>query len=57
MELDKSKDYAETMGDSEARYHQNGRDYDANGQEISKIIAEVVETPAKRRGRPPKDGK
>ena len=56
MELDTSRNYAETIGDSEAKYHQDGRDFDANGQEIEQIIAEVVEAP-KRRGRPPKDSR
>lgn len=57
MMLDRSKPYAETMGDSVARYHQDGKDFNGNGEEIMQIIADVLaesETP-KRRGRPPKE--
>ena len=57
MQLDKSRDYAITMGDSIARYHQDGKDFDANGEEITNMLAAVVIEPVeapKRRGRPPK---
>lgn len=53
MKLDRTKDYAETIGDSAARFHQDGKDFDANGDEIMQIIQDVTEP--KRRGRPPKE--
>ena len=54
MKLDTSRAYAETIGDSVARFHQDGKDFDANGDEIMQIIQDVTEPP-KRRGRPPKE--
>jgi len=57
MMLDRSKPYAETMGDSVARYHQDGKDFNQHGEEIMQIIADVLAEaePPKRRGRPPKE--
>lgn len=52
MKLDRSRPYAETIGPSIARYHQDGRDFDYNGEEINPTPAvtfveppEVVSVP------------
>lgn len=51
MKLDRSRPYAETLGPSVARYHQDGKDFDANGDELDRGEAEVVK---RKPGRPPK---
>ncbi len=59
MKLDRSREFAQTMGDSVARYHQDGHDFDSNGDLIGEIIEQVTQEAAaeapKRRGRPPKE--
>ena len=35
MKLDRSRSYAETIGPSVARYHQDGRDFDSAGNELA----------------------
>ena len=35
MKLDRSRPYAETIGPSVARYHQDGRDFDSAGNELA----------------------
>ena len=56
MKLDRSRSYAETIGPSVARYHQDGRDFDAYGNEIGQPDPqpEADTQEPKRRGRPPK---
>ena len=46
MMLDRSQPFAQTMGDSVARYHQDGRDFDSNGEEINPApVVTFVEPP------------
>lgn len=46
MMLDRSQPFAQTMGDSVARYHQDGRDFDSNGEEINPApVVTFVERP------------
>ena len=46
MMLDRSQPFAQTMGDSVARYHQDGRDFDCNGEEINPApVVTFVEPP------------
>lgn len=46
MKLDRSRSYAETIGPSVARYHQDGRDFDSNGEEINPApVVTFVEPP------------
>ena len=53
MKLDRSRSYAETIGPSVSRYHQDGRDFDGDGNEIGQPQDNAE--PAKRKpGRPPK---
>ena len=57
MKLDRSRPYAETIGPSVARYHQDGRDFDSSDNEIGGEIEAPQDNaqPAKRKpGRPPK---
>ena len=56
MKLDRSRSYAETIGPSVARYHQDGRDFDSDGNEIGQPSPqpEPDTQEPKRRGRPPK---
>ena len=58
MKFDPSKPYSETIGPSLARYHQDGRDFDASGQEIPSAETVVQMEPEavtrKKYGRPPK---
>ncbi len=56
MKLDRSRSYAETIGPSVARYHQDGRDFDSDGNEIGQPAPqpEPDTQEPKRRGRPPK---
>lgn len=52
--LDRSKPFAETIGESFARYHQDGKDFDGQGNEIVQPAdTEQDAEPAKRKpGRP-----
>ena len=56
MKLDRSRPYGETIGPSVARYHQDGRDFDSDGNEIGQPASqpEPDTQEPKRRGRPPK---
>ena len=56
MKLDRSRDYAETIGPSVARYHQDGRDFDGDGNELGLPTEPQAESePVKRKpGRPAK---
>lgn len=55
MKLDRSRDFAETIGGGEARYHQDGRDFDIDGNLIGEVPKESTQQAPKRRGRPPKE--
>ena len=58
--LDRSRPYSQTIGESFARFHQDGKDFDTQGNEIGAadvvtFPAEPVEEPVKRKpGRPAK---
>ena len=54
--LDRSRPYAETIGPSAARYHQDGRDFDSAGNELGRPDEPQTDAePVKRKpGRPPK---
>ena len=54
--LDRSRPYAETIGPSAARYHQDGRDFDGDGNELGLPDEPQPDAePVKRKpGRPPK---
>ena len=57
MKLDRSRPFAETIGASVARYHQDGRDFDAQGNPIDQqdeLPLEVPELAKRKPGRPPK---
>lgn len=68
MKLDRSRPFAQTIGDSLARFHQDGRDFDCNDNEIGSkpeviepmdasknTLATAEETVVKRKpGRPAK---
>jgi hypothetical protein len=46
MKLDRSRPFAQTIGDSVARFHQDGRDFDCNGEEINPaMVVTFVEPP------------
>ncbi len=65
MKLDRSRPFAQTIGDSLARYHQDGKDFDGQGNELGAIVivdlpvdyyeTDAVAEPVKRKpGRPAK---
>lgn len=56
MKLDRSRPYAETIGPSVARYHQDGRDFDSQGDELGAPAEPQPDAePVKRKpGRPAK---
>lgn len=56
MKLDRSRPYGETIGPSVARYHQDGRDFDSDGNELGQPDEPQPDAePVKRKpGRPPK---
>lgn len=59
--LDRSRDYGVSIGIGQTIYHQDGKDFDHNGNEIGGVEPvgedsepEAMPEPQKRRGRPPK---
>ena len=47
MMLDRSRPYSQTIGESFARFHQDGKDFNSNGEEVNPApVVTFVEPPA-----------